>query len=177
MHQTVARKVADVDGIAISLTIDGKLSLFILLAEEGLINRMGTGTLSNTEEDLFIGPGDPGIFVQVRAQLTEGMLQVLGREYECGEIRGASCKLDIAFRFKDGTSDGFAFLYGSESQGPPKDVRALSLAADFLTRTWYQEFKQTAAKSGQLPGTSANQSSGALRPSVLKRFRNWLGTK
>ena len=174
MRQTSERKAADVDGIAISLTIDGKLSLFILLAEEGLINRMGTGSLIENEEELCIGRGDPSIFRQVRAQLTEGMLRALGREYEFGEIRGASCKLEIVFQFKDKTSDGLALLYGSESQGPPKDARDIVTAAVFLTETWYQEFRKTAAKSGRISGTPANRTNDNPRPSVLDRLRNCL---
>ncbi len=173
MHQTSSRMVADVEAISVSLTIDEKLSLFILLAEEGLINRMGTGSLNNTEENLFIGPGDPAIFQKLRSLLTEGMLQIVGREFQCANIRGASCKLGIDFQFKDHTSDGFAFLYGSDSEGPPKDVRAFVLAAGCLTQTWYEDFKRTAAKSGHGPDESQNRTSGATRPSVLGHLRNW----
>ena len=35
MHETSPREVADVEGISVSLTIDEKLSLFVLLAGEG----------------------------------------------------------------------------------------------------------------------------------------------
>ena len=176
MHETSPREVADVEGISVSLTIDEKLSLFILLAEEGLINRMGTGFLNNTEENLFVGPGDPAIFQEVRSHLTEGMLQIVGREFQCANMRGASCKLQIDFQFKDNTSDGFAFLYGSDSEGPPEDVRAFVKAAAFLTETWYEDFKRTAPKSGQGPGKSPNRTSGAPRSSVLGRLRNWFRT-
>jgi len=117
MHQTSARNVADVQGISISLTIDGNLSLFVLLPEEGLINRMGTGSLNNTEDALFIGPGDPAIFKEARSHLTEGMLQMVGGEYQCADIRGASCELEIAFQFKDNTATKVAGQSGYHATG------------------------------------------------------------
>jgi len=176
MQATSPRKVADVKGISVSLTIDGKMSLFVLLEEEGLINRMGSGSLNNTEEELYIGRGDPAIFQQVRSHLIEEMLAIVGREYDCGNISGAACKLEIALQFADNTSGGFAFLYGSDSQGPPKEVRALVSAAVFLTENWYEDFKRTAAKSGYGPGKLPNQTAGASGSSLVGRLRNWFGS-
>ncbi len=175
MNAAFVRNIADVKGISISLTINEIPALFILLAEEGLINRMGTGSLNNTEDALFVGPGDPAIFQQVRSRLTQGILQMLGGEFHCENIRGASCRLTIAFQFKDNTSDGLAFLYGSQSGGPPKEIRIFVIAAGFLTESGYEEFKRTAAKSGHGHGAPSG-ASGAHRSTLLGGLRDWFRT-
>jgi len=44
--------------IFVELEIDGKPSLAVLLADDGLVNRLGTGAVDNTERDLFVGRAD-----------------------------------------------------------------------------------------------------------------------
>src|SRR5215469_9328665 len=70
------KAIADVSGILVFLDIDDKRSLFVLVGEDGSINRMGSGTLDTTEQGLFIGKTDPGVFAAVRSHLTEAMLQM-----------------------------------------------------------------------------------------------------
>ena len=145
--RVIVRKVSDVDGISIRLDINAKPSLFILLGADGSINRMGTGTVENTEHDLFIGRTDPAIFEAVRSHLTEEMLLVLlGRTFQLPNPHGAPCKMSLTFQFKDSTSDGIGFLYGSESEGLPKEVIGFVTAAVLQTDPWYEDFKRNAAK-------------------------------
>ena len=42
------------------------------------------------------------------------------------------------FEFNDGTSEGSEYLYGSESEGPPRDVVDFVRAAVGETERWYQ---------------------------------------
>lgn len=139
------RKTGDVAALSINLDVNEKSSLFILLSADGTINRMGTGTLGNTEHELFIGRTDPAIFEAVRSHVPERMLQSLGQRFQHQNPRGTPCKLTISFQFKDGTLDGFAFLYGSESEGVPNEVADLVTAATHETDPWYENFKRTAA--------------------------------
>ncbi|PYX27095.1 MAG: hypothetical protein DMG80_19595 [Acidobacteria bacterium] len=137
-------KVAEVDAFTITLDIDEKPSLFVLLAADGAINRMGKGTVGDPAGGLFIGKTDPAIFEAVRSHLSEDMLQVLGRSFQLQNPRGVPCKLTLTFKFKDGTSSGLAFLYGSESEGVPGDVEDFVTTAVRLTDPWYENFKRTA---------------------------------
>jgi hypothetical protein len=136
----------DVSGLSIILEINNKRSLFILLAADGSINRLGTGTLDNTENGLFIGKTDPAIFRAVRSQLSTEVLQFLGRTFQLKNLRGASCKLTIVLQFDDGSSNGFAFLYGAESEGPPSEVANLVRASVRHTDLWYENFKQATGR-------------------------------
>ena len=136
----------DVCGLTIILEIDDKRSLFILLGADGSINRLGSGTLDTTENDLFIGKTDPGTFQAVRAQLSTEAFQFLGGQFQLNDPAGASCKLTIAFQFNDNSSNRFVFLYGSESAGPPPEVADLVRAAVRQTDPWYDNFKRNVSR-------------------------------
>jgi hypothetical protein len=140
------RRRDDISGLSISLEIDNKRSLFILLAADGSINRLGTGSLDNTENGLFMGVTDPAIFRSVRSHLSSEMLALLGRTYEMPDRMGASCKLTIAFQFNDKSSDGLVIVYGAESEGPPVEVADFARAAVRQTDPWYENFKRATAR-------------------------------
>ena len=139
-------KASRVAAFTISLEIEKQPALFILLGEDGSINRMGNGSTENAERELFIGKVDPAIFKSVRSHLTKGMLRSLGQGYEAPTPRGSSCELTITFKFKDGSSNGIAFRYGSESEGPPQDVAEFVTAAVRQTDPWYDDFRRNALR-------------------------------
>jgi hypothetical protein len=136
----------DVRGLSITLEINHKRSLFILLAADGSITRLGTGALDNTENGLFVGKTDPAIFQAVRAHLSTELFQFLGGTFQLKNPVGASCKLTIAFQSNDNSFNGFVFLYGAESAGPPTEVADLVRAAVRQTDPWYENFKRATAR-------------------------------
>jgi hypothetical protein len=177
MHQIASRNAADTECISILITVNGKTALYLVLAIDGLIKRMGGMSRNDQQEELFVGRCDIVIFHKMRSLVTDGMLQVLGQQFKCHDIRGASEEISVLFNFKDTTSEGFSFLYGSESEGPPKDVREFVKAAVFLTQTWYEDCKRTAAKSGLTTDISAHHTSRAPRSPFFDRLRNWVRTR
>ena len=101
-------KVSDVTGIGMKQEINEKSVLFIALSDEGLINRQGNDNPANTQNDLFVGKADPAIFDVVLSHLTEDMLECTGQTLEPRTpFRGAACKIEVLFEFKDRTSGGF----------------------------------------------------------------------
>lgn len=139
----VERKPSDVMGISITLEIDGDLFLFILVADDGTTNRMGSGTFEDKSRHLFIGKTVPAIFEGVRSHVTRELLQISGG-FEHRDRRGATCDLTVEFKFKDGGESGFRFRYGSESEGPPQEVREFVTEAVRVTEPWYQDFTKRA---------------------------------
>ena len=153
-HSASPRKVADVHTIGVSLDINAERSLFLLLSADGSINRLRSGTPKNKNPDLFIGITDPAIFESVRSHLTEAMFAeaLLGHTFQFQNPRGAPCKLEVRFFFKDGTSaGGFTFLYGAESEGPPSEVADFVRAAVRETEGWYQQQLRMVEKLGPQP--------------------------
>ena len=134
-------KVADIIAVNISLEINSEMALFILLAADGSINRMGTGTVSNKERDLFIGVASEPLFARLMAHLNDEMLKFMGG-YDVPDKRGAFCKLSIGLQFADGSTNGFGVIYGAESKGPPREIGVFVKEAVSITQPWYAAQKK-----------------------------------
>ena len=136
-------KVTDINAVSISLEIDDDTALFILLDDQGTINRMGTGAVNNQEKDLFIGLTEEPLFEKLKETMQDEMLNHMGG-YDVPDKIGAECTLSIAFSFTNDEQNGFGFKYGSESDGPPYEIVQFVTAAVQLTAPWFQEQKEMA---------------------------------
>jgi hypothetical protein len=125
----------NVDGIVVSLKIEGELSLFILLAQDGTMNRLGNGEDTN-HRIMAIRQVEPHYFEQLRARVSDLMLQYTGRMYADPDRKGETCELTVLFR-ADGEETGIGYTYGDKSQGPPSEIQALVLEAAAITEQWY----------------------------------------
>ena len=130
----------DIEILWIILKIEKKDSLFILLGRDGSVNRQGTGIEGEEQSALYIGKHS-GIFEPVVAYLDEEFLKNMGG-YKSNDIQGKVCVLQVNFEFSDGTTNGFAWKYGLESQGPPNELRDLVVKAIELTDPIYAEILQ-----------------------------------
>ena len=139
-------KVNGIIAVSISLHVDTQPSLSILLDSDGTVNRMGTGEASNIETDLFIGKSSEPLLPSILSNLTDDMLDYMG-SYDISDKRGPLCKLSIGFQFSDGHTDGFAFFYGAESEGPPFEIAEFVRAAIALTNPWYNSQKKVVDKT------------------------------
>jgi hypothetical protein len=128
----------DIDGVTINLDADGRPLLFVLLTEDGTINRMGNGRLANDELDLYAGHTDEPLLGLLRRDLPDDILEHAG-SYEVPGGGGIPIRLAIGFKLDDGSESGLEFTYGSESEGPPQDVVDIVRRARELTDPWYRE--------------------------------------
>jgi len=135
-----------VKGIMVTLDVDDRRVLFIVLTDDGLVNRQGTGTLGNLDNDLFIGLSDEPIFEQLRAQIQPEWMQRLGA-YGTRSKAGSTCTLSILFKAEEGREGGIRFVYGSESEGPPGDIAQFVTEAVRLTDPWHEKQRQTRLKA------------------------------
>ena len=138
----------EISAICITIEVEKESVLFILLTEDGTINRSGTGYEHNTENDLFIGITDKSLFFKLRELITDQMLTNMGG-YDVPDKKGKNCKLNIALSFEGGHDNGFGFIYGSESQGPPKDICEIVEKAINITDPWYKKQKMMVKKSNK----------------------------
>jgi hypothetical protein len=65
--------IPDIQQILIILEVADKQVLFIILDEEGSINRKGNGSPDCEDNDLFIGIKSENLFSQVKLFITEEM--------------------------------------------------------------------------------------------------------
>ena len=139
-------KISEIELLTITLEIGDKRSLFILLAKDGSINRLGTGTIDNQENDLYIGITEDLLFEHTITYLTDDMLPYMG-SYDIPDKKGLPCRLSIGLLFDYGEENGFEFSYASESEGPPDEIAELLLAAIQITEPWYQSQKERSSKN------------------------------
>lgn len=128
---------ADVTAIQVVLNVGGQPSLYIRFADDGTVNRMGNGSVNPGAAGMYIGKSKDPLFRQFLEALPDALFTIPGRTFQVpGEQRGAACELLMQMLTRDGRVIGAGFAYGSESQGPPPDVRALVLKAVELTDHW-----------------------------------------
>lgn len=134
-------RIEDISAVMVSLEIENKNSLFVLLAKDGSINRLGTGTEDNKENSMYIGITSSETFEKLIKQINPKFFDWNG-EYGSSEIKGKSCKLMVGFKLNDGTETGSVWNYGTQSQGPPPEIREFVVAAVEATEPWYEEQKK-----------------------------------
>jgi len=138
---------SEIVGILVVLRVDGEPSLFVLLAEDGAINRMGNGSVDDIERKMFIGQVTPDLFMQLRSRVTPGVVHFLGQRLAASQPKGQLCELTVMFTYADGREATSAWRYGSESQGPHPEVRDFVTAAVEVTEPWFQQQKQLGGRS------------------------------
>lgn len=140
----VSQAPSEFDKALVTLKINNDTALFILLAEDGTVNRMGDGSLTNTDREMFIGLNREPLFARFIARITPEMLQHQGA-YELPNRQGADCELTLLLGYRGSErSAGFKFIYGSESQGPAREIGELVRYAAELTTPWHEEQKRIA---------------------------------
>jgi hypothetical protein len=128
-------------GIMVTLLVGGEQSLFIMLGDDGSINRFGTGAVDNTERDMFIGRTDPALFRALHKQITPELLAWCGQSRADPEPQGKVCELTVGFKRASGEELLTAWRYGSESMGPPPEVGQFVIAAVQATDPWFAQQK------------------------------------
>jgi len=126
-----------ITALLISLKVDDDMLLFILVADDGTLNRLGNGA-DASRKDMTIRKTPNNLFAQLKPLITEDLLQFAGRRLRAPVIVGETCTLALGFRSVAGEIMT-EFIYGSESMGPPDDVAQLVTAAVEITDPWYVE--------------------------------------
>ena len=138
----------EIHGILVTLKIGDEQSLFVMLGSDGSINRLGTGAVDNTERDMFIGRTEPGLFQQLRQQVTPQLLAWCGQSRTAPEPKGKNCELTVGFKRANGEELMSGWRYGSESMGPPPEVAQFVVAAVRATDPWFEK-QQAMARRGR----------------------------
>lgn len=135
---------SEFDKVLVTLKIKDDTALFILLAEDGTVNRMGDGSASTEKHDMFIGINREPLFGRFMVRVTPEMLMQQGA-YEVPHREGAKCELTLLLGYRGSEKvAGFKFIYGAESQGPPREIADLVRYAVELTTPWHEEQKRAA---------------------------------
>jgi len=133
-------------GILVGLDIGGRQSLFIMVCSDGSINRLGTGAENNSENEMYMGKVGPELFGCLAAKITPQLLQWFGRGIAADPApKGKLCKLKVGLKREDGKETWSYWQYGTQSLGPPPEIREFVIAAVDATDSWYQNFKRNSS--------------------------------
>lgn len=138
--------IADIKFVLIKLDVADKQVLFIILGEDGTINRQGDGSADCKDNDLYIGITKDNLFSKLKPFITEEMQPFIGNRYNEKEKEGRVCSLQVIFK-GDNIETGTQFIYGELSSGPPEVVFELVVQACELTHGWHMKQKKMASKS------------------------------
>jgi hypothetical protein len=133
------------EGVMVTLHIDGEQALFLMLAADGSINRVGSGGLDEEDYDMFIGLTDPALFRAVCDEVTPELLAWAGQSRAHPQPLGRLCVLTVGLRRASGVEVMSRWQYGSESQGPPPEIARFVTAAVGATESWFAEQKAMVA--------------------------------
>lgn len=128
----------------ITLEVAENQVLFIVLDENGSINRKGTGNPDCKDNDLYIGITKDKLFEQLKPFISEEMEDFLGKTYDIPDKKGRLCDFKVLFGGPD-IETGVQFRYGELSQGVPTPFRNFTIKAIELTEKWFQAQKQMAS--------------------------------
>jgi hypothetical protein len=131
--------------IMVVLKVEDEQALFIVLAADGSINRLGTGSVTNNEHDLFIGRTSADVFTRLHQRVTPELLRWIG-QYADPSPQGKICTLTVGFKHDDNSEAMSYWRYGAESRGPAPAVRDFVIAAVNATTPWFEEQKKMTRK-------------------------------
>jgi hypothetical protein len=135
---TDAIQAADLDACFIKIEHGGDPVLFILLARDGSINRMGDGTPSSAGDTLYIGVVNEPWFDQLMEVVPVELFRYIGR-LELEDREGIDSTLSVIFQHKDGRVLPFEVLFGSESGGVPLELQTILRRALELSDAWWND--------------------------------------
>ena len=142
--------------VFVSLKVDDKVRLFVLLCADGTVNRQGRGSAEDFDGNLYIGKAQEPLFQHFMSNVNDEIFAHAG-VYNVPNQKGKTCELKLLFGTEEGET-GFEFNYGSESQGPPEDINNLIREAVRLTEPWFQQQKGIAKKSQNPPESHISKS-------------------
>ena len=139
--EPVPHDIENLDCILVRLVIDGEDALFIMAYRDGRIQRLGSGTPGNADQQTLIGMTTEPLFDRLCLKVNENWFGHGGTHQQPG-VRGKNCELTLSFQFTDRTEVGLTYLYGSDSKGPPRDVVEFVAYAAHVTNPWWEEQKR-----------------------------------
>lgn len=130
----------------ITLDVADNQVLFILLSQDGSINRKGDGSPDCKDNNFFIGISKDKLFEQLAPFISEEMEEFVGKVYDVPNKKGRRCTYQVLFKGPE-IETGTKFIYGESSQGIPTPFRNFTIKAIELTEPWFQAQKQMVSKA------------------------------
>jgi hypothetical protein len=133
-----------IDKVLITLEIEDKTSVLILLDKDGAITRKGDGSTGNVALPLIQGVSNDGHFEALMMTVNEDIFPYAGVINQPAKA-GRDCRLSILFQGANEVDYSFRVLYGEDSKGPPLELAEILINAVKITEPWYRQHIQPAS--------------------------------
>jgi hypothetical protein len=127
-----------IDKVLITLEVEDKTSVLILLAKDGTITRKGDGSTGSDALPLTQGVSPDGHFEALMMTVNEDIFPYAGVINQPAKA-GRDCRLSIVFQGPNEVDYSFRVLYGEDSKGPPQELSQILINAVKITEPWYQQ--------------------------------------
>ncbi len=127
-----------INKVLITLEVEDRTSILILLTKDGDISRKGDGNPNNTTLPLMQGISHDGHLDALMMTVNEDIFNYSGVIKQPDRL-GRECRLSIIFQGKNELDYSFRVIYGEDSQGPPVELAQILINAVKITEPWYQE--------------------------------------
>jgi hypothetical protein len=129
-------KKADIQRLLMKMSVGEDQVLSLMVSRSGALNSMGDGNPGSEVRELVMGQTDEPLFDELLQAIPDEWMAHTGR-YEMPEIKGARCELSVALEGET-EETGFAFTFGTQSDGAPEEFVDLVEMAMEMTDEWYQ---------------------------------------
>jgi len=129
-------KKTDIQRLLMKMSVGEDQVLSLMVSRSGTLNRMGDGDPGSPVRELVLGKTEEPLFEELLAAIPDEWMAHTGR-YEMPDIAGARCELSVALEGET-EETGFAFTFGTQSDGAPEEFVELVEMAMEMTDDWYQ---------------------------------------
>lgn len=123
--------------VLLTLEVDSRTALFILLTLDGGLHRKGNGNPDRTDLVLVQDVSDEGHFEALMQTVDETIFSHTG-VLRLANPQGKECCLSLIFQGNNGIDFSFRVIYGDESEGSPQELAQVLINAVKITEPWYQ---------------------------------------
>lgn len=127
----------DLKATTIELNIGEESAFALLMYEDGTINRRGNGEFP-LDKNFFMGVQKDSLLKKLGKTITDDLLDHFDRSYDYKIKEGQICQLEMTIFLAD-KRYAVRYIYGSESEGPPKEVMDYVWNAIRITDPWHQK--------------------------------------
>ena len=129
-------KKEDITAFLLTIDVNERKNLIILINSDGTLCRMGSGAYDNTDTELYYGKVKEPLLKNLINEMTHDIFEFQGQYIL--SLDGTPCRILLKL-YNEKEMVIYEFIYGSKFQGLPDEIRNVLAAALSLTEDWYQQ--------------------------------------
>jgi hypothetical protein len=138
---------ANISAMCLSISINSDMFFFLMMDDQGTVNRMGPNDGTDGNGEMFIGQVDEKLFETLREKIPAESFDILGKTLEQPDREGDEVQLEMVLRI-DGADQGFSIICNMQD-GIPDPFFTFFDDATKLTHDWHEKQIAMVQKASQ----------------------------